>query len=84
MKKEMYPIGARYSGILSLFTKKPAYNIIGIIRTGVKATASCLSATVHPTIRDRAADALKMRIFKPAIKIKTIIHLETIEKSLTY
>ena len=31
-------------GILSWFTKKPANNMKGIIRIGVKVTANCLSA----------------------------------------
>ena len=66
MKKEMAPKGFKYVGILSFPTKNPAKSIIGTTRTGVKATANCLSATVQPTMRDNAADALYTRILRPA------------------
>jgi hypothetical protein len=44
LKKERYWNYISQIGILSWFTKKPANNMNGMIRIGVRVTANCLSA----------------------------------------
>ena len=61
LKIDRYWNGVKNHGMLSWFTKNPANSMNGMISTGVRVTANCLSAKVTPRISEQPPEALKIR-----------------------